>query len=183
MLSWMPLLVAIAVIGSCIHLLISYKRSKSKITKGKNNPPIARELIINHFGKAKKSVRIFSGNGFAEVYNDSDVIEAFKKAHNRGVEIDVLVEKDNLDDSQGENALENLRKNKTIELHKGVGSEVLLNHFRIIDKNLLYIEERDHLRNEKEKPYIIYEQVQSEILPYIRKFDSVQSNLKLKPPS
>ncbi|MCG2778504.1 MAG: hypothetical protein L6406_22755 [Desulfobacterales bacterium] len=182
MLNWMPLLVAIAVIGSCTQLLISYKRSKSKITKGRNNPQKARELIINHFSKAGKSVRIFSSSGFAKVYNDSDVIEAFKEAHNRSVKIDILVEKDTLDNSGGENALEDLHKNKIIELFKGVGPEALLNHFRIIDKKLLYIEEQDHLckesSDEEEKPYIIYEQVQSEILPYIRKFDEVLCPLK-----
>jgi hypothetical protein len=179
-MEWVTLILIIIVIISSIQLILHYKRRAPSIKRDTNNPQKARELMIEHLNSAREQFLLFSGVGFAKVYNDENVLEAFRNAKKKKIKIIALVENDTLDKIDGKNGLEILEKEKIIEIYKGIKPSIPLNHFRIVDDHLLYLEEQDHLGeravHEEEKPYILYKDISSKIFHYTDTFNSLYSS-------
>ncbi len=168
----------------CLFMIITHLKNKPSVISATNNPDKAKALIKEHLKMAKKNVRIISGNGFAKVYSDPDVMEIFRTAHSKKVKTTVLVEEDVLDNGEGANGLQTLADEGKIELIMGVKSFLYnRNHFRLIDNSLLYLELEDHLKasvdRPEEKPYLLFKKVQSRISKYLNRFEDIHSRSKV----
>jgi hypothetical protein len=135
-----------------------------------NDPEIAINMIKNEVGKAKNFILIVSSHANATVYNNSVVMQAFRKASKRiGPSNIKIVAGPEIYTIDGKNGLVELAKEGVINL--AVPSEQQNKHFRCIDFDVY--DEDPHPSAEHHRKAKIYKHDLNKVVKFKQSFEEI----------
>jgi len=99
-----------------------------------------KRLILD-IDSASKSIRIVSGEANYEIYNNEDVVTAFRNAKKRGVDIKIMIGPIiEVPEDGNDNMIVKLSEENVLEIYYRPERRTLI-HYRIVDKHVFYAEE------------------------------------------
>lgn len=163
---------SIVVVGLVAGVIGGFKLSSHIVRHVENDNEKAAESLAKDINKAHKSIRIVGGTANPWVYNDEKVKNAFSRAIQRGVEIQVAFSKIKSDE---ENTIIELAKGGMIELYKPHSDKVPRNHFRVMDTISVY-SEKEHADDEVNRYSERFDNIHNMAIRFEKAFDNIIEN-------
>ena len=164
--------VTIVILGLFAELVVGIKLFSHIERHIENNNELAVESLVKDINKAHKTIRIVGGTATPEVYNDEKVKNAFNRAIQRSVKIQVVFSDIK---SDKENTIVELAKKGMIELYIPKRDKVPRNHFRVMDKILVY-SEKEHADDDVNRYSERFNNIHNMAIRFEKAFDDIMKN-------
>jgi hypothetical protein len=162
----------IVVLGLVAGVIGGVKLSSRIERHVENDNEKAAESLAKDINKAHRSIRIVGGTANPWVYNDEKVKNAFSRAIQRGVKIQVAFSKIESDE---ENTITELAKGGMIELYEPHSDKVPRNHFRVMDTISVY-SEKEHADGDVNRYSERFDNIHNMAIRFEKAFDNIIEN-------
>ncbi len=164
--------VTIVILGLFAELIVGIKLFSHIERYIENDNEKAAESLAKDINKAHKTIRIVGGTANPEVYNDEKVKNAFSRAIQRSVKIQVVFSEIK---SDKENTIIELANEGMIELYKPNRDKVPRNHFRVMDALSVY-SEKEHADGDANRYSERFNNIHSMAIRFEKAFDDIIKN-------
>lgn len=164
--------VTIVILGFFAGLIVGIKLFSHIERHIENDNEKAAGSLAKDINKAHKTIRIVGGTANPEVYNDEKVKNAFNRAIQRSVKIQVVFSEI---ESDKENIIIELAKEGMIELYKPNRDKVPRNHFRVMDTISVY-SEKEHAGDDANRYSERFNNIHNMAIRFEKAFDGIIKN-------